>query len=138
MVALRPLIEPLAFVSANPHTHLSISSLNVEHVMRRQRQKYEQEMSALAIRAKPLGEDRQHRRYWWGLGGQRGCLFVEDSDPRLMGAWNSMSEVDALIAALDRRGVRELGLLTELNKVGAHRVLLARDLRCIRSDHTHW
>ena len=74
-------------------------------------------MSALAVRAEPLGEDRHRRRYWWGLGGQRGCLFVEDAEGGLVGAWTSPSEVAALMAALDKRGVREARLLAELTKV---------------------
>lgn len=83
----------------------------------RKRAAYERELSELAVRAKPLGQDRHYRRYWWGLGAQRGCLFVEDAEARLVGAWHTIAEIDSLMQALDGRGVREQGLLAELSKV---------------------
>lgn len=114
----------------------------------------------------PLGQDRQQRRYWWGLAGHRPVVWVEDGEVRarlgcgfwgpslafawappcmlrvpapherqghrfdrssrllivfcspssavpLQGRWgahSSLAELDALVASLDRRGVRELDL----------------------------
>ncbi|MCJ1461826.1 hypothetical protein MMC07_000425 [Pseudocyphellaria aurata] len=89
---------------------------DAEEALMQKRAAYERELSSLAVRAKPLGQDRHYRRYWWGLGGQRGCLFVEDADAKLLGAWHTTAEIDGLIKALDGKGVREHGLLAELNK----------------------
>ncbi|KAK9806531.1 hypothetical protein WJX73_007900 [Symbiochloris irregularis] len=89
---------------------------SAEQAIMQRRQAYERELSALAIRAEPLGQDRHWRRYWWGLGSQRGCLFVEDCSAGVIGAWTSPQEVAALMAALDNRGLRERGLLAELTK----------------------
>ena len=60
----------------------------------------------------------------WGLGSQRGCLFVEDCSAGVIGAWTSPQEVAALLAALDNRGLRERGLLSELTKVGVKLAIL--------------
>ena len=46
-------------------------------------------------------------------------MLVEDTDAQTMGAWADWPGLSGLQAALDKRGERELGLLTELSKVGA-------------------
>ena len=53
----------------------------------------------------------------WRLGAQGACLIVEDADKGLLGAWSSRQEVQQLVAALDRRGDREVALANELTKV---------------------
>ena len=53
----------------------------------------------------------------WNLGGQKASLMVEDPDTGRLGAWSCQEDVHKLCAALDRRGERELALLTEISKV---------------------
>ena len=43
--------------------------------------------------------------------------MVEDPDTGRLGAWSCQEDVHKLCAALDRRGERELALLTEISKV---------------------
>ena len=83
----------------------------------RQQEAYERELEKFNIRRAPLGQDRHFRRYWWGAAGQRGALYVEDEQ----GCWavlRTRADLDALMAALDKRGVRELALHGALEKVG--------------------
>ena len=63
----------------------------------------------------PLGLDRYYRRYWWGLGGVRGVVYVEAED----GCWarlSSLEELGGLVESLDERGVREAELLDSIDK----------------------
>ena len=53
----------------------------------------------------------------WNLGGQKASLMVEDPDTGRLGAWSCQEDVHKLCAALDKRGERELALLTEITKV---------------------
>ena len=66
----------------------------------------------------------------WRLGAQSACLIVEDADQGLLGAWSSRQEVQQLVAALDRRGERELALANELTKVSHKEMPLAKLLPC--------
>lgn len=68
------------------------------------------------MRRAPLGLDRHHRRYWYGVAGQRSLLYVEDADGK-WGALRTPEQLDALLAALDKRGVRESALHAALEKV---------------------
>lgn len=77
---------------------------------------YEREIEKYAVRRLPLGCDRKHRRYWWGLAGNRTALFVQDASDGSWGAFKSPEELDGLMDALDKRGVREAGLLEALEK----------------------
>ena len=67
------------------------------------------EDAAVAVRTKALGKDRFLRTYWWGIGGVKGAVYVED----LKGNWGVLTarrEVDALVDALHVWGVREKAL----------------------------
>lgn len=68
------------------------------------------------MRRNPLGWDRAHRRYWWGLAGERRCIYTEDAAGRI-GLMTAPEHLDALTAALDARGAREAGLLASCEKV---------------------
>ncbi|KAL4440713.1 hypothetical protein ABPG77_000422 [Micractinium sp. CCAP 211/92] len=86
-----------------------------EEAIMRAQEALEERLERYATRRAPLGADRQHRRYWWGLAGHRASVWVED----LQGRWGSVStlaELDALVASLDRRGVRELALAEAIEK----------------------
>ncbi len=48
----------------------------------------EERLERYATRRAPLGADRQHRRYWWGLAGHRASVWVEDLQVSLLrGTW---------------------------------------------------
>ncbi len=51
----------------------------------------------------------------WGVAGQRGVIYVEDFAGR-MGVMTQIEDLEAVAAALDRRGVRELALSTAIDK----------------------
>lgn len=51
----------------------------------------------------------------WGVAGQRCVVYVEDFDGRV-GVMTQIEDLDAVAAALDRRGVRELALSTAIDK----------------------
>lgn len=85
----------------------------------RQQEAFEQELERYNIRRAPLGQDRNYRRYWWGVAGQRSHIYVEDDRGRLS-FMSTVKEVDELMAALDKRGIRELALHTGLEKVNRH------------------
>lgn len=53
--------------------------------------------------------------YRWGVAGQRGVVYVEDFDGRV-GVMTQIEDLDAVAAALDRRGVRELALSVAIDK----------------------
>jgi hypothetical protein len=78
-------------------------------------------------RLTPLGRDRQHALYYFldGLGGAdaavgTGKLFMwSDRTDARAGSWGyyaTPEEVDALLASLDERGVREFALKTALTE----------------------
>lgn len=84
----------------------------------RQQEAFEKELEKFSIRRVPLGTDRHHRRYWWGLAGQRAAIYIEKPE----GEWtvlSSASELDALMTALEKRGIRELALHAALEKVSS-------------------
>lgn len=74
---------------------------------------YESELEKFIVRRAPLGTDRHFRRYWWGVAGARAAVYVEQdtgAGAGRLGSWTSPSELQALLDALDKRGVRELAL----------------------------
>ena len=69
----------------------------------RRQELYEQEMEQYIVRPCPLGLDRKHRRYWWGVGGVRGCVSVEGEHE---GEWHRIDcpeQLEQLAASLDTR-----------------------------------
>jgi hypothetical protein len=79
----------------------------------------EEQLGRHALRRAPLGYDRRYRRYWWGLGGHRAALFVEDGDGgngNVWGQYDTVEAVEALLESMDRRGVRERALAEALEK----------------------
>lgn len=71
-------------------------------------------MERFITRRQPLGLDRYGRKYWWDVGGQRAVLMVEEADGSAWAAYTSPAEVQALIASLQLRGVRECELRRSL------------------------
>ncbi|KAL4457501.1 hypothetical protein ABPG75_012366 [Micractinium tetrahymenae] len=86
-----------------------------EEAIMRAQEALEERLEKYATRRAPLGADRHHRRYWWGLAGHRALVWVEDMEGR-WGSISSLTELDALLASLDRRGVRELALAESFEK----------------------
>lgn len=84
--------------------------------MRRRQEEFERELERCSVRRAPLGWDRAHRRYWWGLAGERACIYTEDGDGRI-GCMTAPDQLSALMAVLDSRGLREAGLLASCEKV---------------------
>lgn len=90
----------------------------------RQHEQHERQAGRLAVRHNPIGLDRYHRRYWWGLAGERGVLFVEEGNDGEDASWSvaqltSPPQLDALLTALDRDGIREAALAQNLEDVRA-------------------
>ncbi|KAI4364347.1 hypothetical protein MLD38_020453 [Melastoma candidum] len=75
---------------------------------------YEREVEKLFIRANPLGKDKDHNRYWWFR--RDGRIFVESSDSKTWGYYDSRKELDALMGSLNTKGERERALLKQLEK----------------------
>lgn len=84
--------------------------------MRRRQEEFERELERCSVRRAPLGWDRAHRRYWWGLAGERACIYTEDGDGRIS-RMTAPDQLSALMAVLDSRGLREAGLLASCEKV---------------------
>ncbi|KIZ03897.1 hypothetical protein MNEG_4059 [Monoraphidium neglectum] len=93
----------------------------------------EKEMEKCAVRRAPLGADRHHRAFWWGLGGHGAALLsggggagggggIEGALAAGAGAEEAWLAVDTpdiaerLPAALDVRGAREKELRATLEK----------------------
>ncbi len=55
---------------------------------------------------RPIGIDRYHRRYWWGLGGAKSDILVEDTD-EFVALVTSKDALTELLESLDVRGERE-------------------------------
>ena len=85
-----------------------------EEALAKAQEVLEERMEALALRRCALGSDRHHRQYWFFPKGAG--LYVEEENSKKWGVLSSIEEVDALIASLDKRGIRELGLLRALEK----------------------
>lgn len=88
---------------------------DAEVMSRKQRKEYlEREMEKRFIRTTPLGKDKDHNRYWFFR--RDGRIFVENSDSTLWGYYNTKAELDAFIASLNPKGVRERALKKQLEK----------------------
>eukprot|EP00884_Botryococcus_braunii_P006687 jgi/Botrbrau1/16019/Bobra.0268s0001.1 len=74
----------------------------------------ERQQGRFAVRHNPLGLDRNYRKYWWGLGGERDVLYVEDGER--IAPISSAAELNALLATLDRCGTRESALALEIEQ----------------------
>ncbi|KAK9817866.1 hypothetical protein WJX72_003391 [[Myrmecia] bisecta] len=85
-----------------------------DQIVKRQ-EAYEKEVEKFLVRRAPLGLDRHHRKYWWGMAGYRALVYVED-EAGLWGSWSQPGEVEAVMAVLDKRGIRESALLDALGK----------------------
>jgi hypothetical protein len=86
-----------------------------EKEARKKEAKRMDEDAAVSVRTKSLGKDRRHRTYWWGVGGMKGVLYVEEVD----GAWGVLStrkEVDQLMDALHAWGNNERALKQALQR----------------------
>ena len=84
----------------------------------RRQEEFERALDECCIRREPLGWDRKHRCYWWGVAGERAVIYVQDWNGH-MGAMSTPEELDALMDALEPRGVREHGLQSALEKVAS-------------------
>lgn len=51
----------------------------------RAQEELEEKLEKYSVRRVPLGTDRHHRRYWWGLAGHRPVVWVEDAE--VSGSW---------------------------------------------------
>lgn len=90
------------------------------HCSRRRQEEFERALEDCCIRREPLGWDRKHRCYWWGVAGERRLVYVQDWSGH-MGVLATPEQLDALMDALEPRGVREHGLQGSLEKVGCLR-----------------
>lgn len=71
-------------------------------------------LERFAVRRAPLGWDRHHRSYWWGFGGKRDVVWVMGGEGQV-GVWTQPAQLSSLRQSLDKRGVREAGLMQSLN-----------------------
>ncbi|PSC69056.1 DDT domain-containing protein [Micractinium conductrix] len=86
-----------------------------EEAILRAQEELEAKLEKYSVRRGPLGTDRHHRCYWWGLAGHRSVVWVEDAEGR-WGSFSSTAELDALLVSLNRRGVRELDLAETIER----------------------
>lgn len=56
-----------------------------EEAIFRAQEALEEKLEKYSTRRAPLGADRHHRRYWWGLAGHRPAVYVEDGE--VGGCW---------------------------------------------------
>uniref|UniRef100_A0A383VPI7 PHD-type domain-containing protein n=1 Tax=Tetradesmus obliquus TaxID=3088 RepID=A0A383VPI7_TETOB len=86
------------------------------------------ELARYSIRSEPLGMDRHHQRYWH-MQSLPSIIFVESAEGDSLGLITNRSQLDALMAGLNKRGSRESAL---------HQVLQKRYdefCRCLRPPH---
>lgn len=87
-----------------------------EEALELARQAYQDKVEKLKIRRDPLGFDRHHRRYWYGVGGYKAGILVEGPNGKLA-CIQTEKELDNLLYSLDCRGVREKKLSEELKSI---------------------
>lgn len=95
---------------------LKLRTILIFYLHCRAQQILEEKLDKYSVRRQPLGLDRHHRRYWYGLGGDWSKIYIEDEQ----GHWRIVATVDdfeVLVGSLDVRGVRELALMQALEKV---------------------
>lgn len=101
-----------------PQKRLGKDKREAEALLAQTQDAYQKELDKYVSRRQPLGLDRHHRRYWWGLAGLRAQLLVED--PMRNNRWGVFSrpeDVSALSDSLQPRGCREKELKQSLDKV---------------------
>ncbi|CAL5227755.1 g10774 [Coccomyxa viridis] len=101
---------------AEANRELERQQAEMEDATIRRQEEFERALEDCCIRREPLGWDRQHRCYWWGVAGERALVHVQAWDGR-MGAISTPDHLDALMDALEPRGVREHGLQASLEKM---------------------
>lgn len=57
--------------------HLSVCTPSL---VCRAQEELEAKLEKYSVRRGPLGTDRHHRCYWWGLAGHRSVVWVEDAE----------------------------------------------------------
>ena len=78
-------------------------------------QAYRERIEKLRLRQEPIGVDRYYRKYFWGLAGLRGALFIVDKNEKLSEI-NTETDLDILLSTLDSRGIREKALKESIEK----------------------
>ncbi|KAF6250372.1 hypothetical protein COO60DRAFT_1629876 [Scenedesmus sp. NREL 46B-D3] len=73
------------------------------------------ELARYMIRSEPLGMDRHHQRYWH-MQSLPSIIFVESAEGDTLGLITNRSQLDALMAGLNKRGTRESALHQVLHK----------------------
>ena len=73
------------------------------------------EDNAVSVRTKSLGKDRNGRTYWWGVGGEKGVVYVEDVDGK-WGVFSERTDLDSLMEALHVWGANEKVLKQNLQR----------------------
>jgi hypothetical protein len=58
-----------------------------EEAIYRAQEELEEKLEKYNVRRVPLGTDRHHRRYWWGLAAYRPAVYVEDQEVGGMAGW---------------------------------------------------
>ncbi|CAM9362910.1 unnamed protein product, partial [Ectocarpus sp. 4 AP-2014] len=91
----------------NPHNRRSTEAemITARMLMESPDVKTVRELGSVKVRLKPLGLDRDRRRYWLFATGEDHRLFVEHKE--VWGCYYRVSQLKALHKWLDRRGVRE-------------------------------
>lgn len=80
-----------------------------------QRREYlQREIDKRFIRTEPLGKDKDYNRYWFFR--RDGRIFVESWDSKQWGYYSTKEELDAFKGSLNRKGVRERALQSQLEK----------------------
>ena len=104
---------------------------------RKKEEKRMQEDSDVAVRVKSLGQDRDRNTYWWGIGGVKAALYVEDIDGKWF-VYTTRQEVKELMDALHHWGIRERKLKQELKRrvvtINAEFRRAARELEDAEAD----
>ena len=80
----------------------------------RREEAFERELARVAVRCNPLGKDRHHNRYFWHPS-LKGMILVESPDGKFS-RLKRKDELDALLQALNPKGIRELALKGNLEK----------------------
>ncbi|KAK9860443.1 hypothetical protein WJX84_001872 [Apatococcus fuscideae] len=80
---------------------------------------FEGRLAERSVRSEPMGCDRYFRRYWW-LPGEPGALYVEEADGSAVALVTSTEQLDSIMTGLNRKGLRERGLLAALRRKHSH------------------
>ena len=88
-----------------------------EASMKIAKQTMEEKLEKFKVRREPLGSDRNNCRYWWGAGGSKSEILVEDPDGKL-GVISTVKDFEKLVASLETRGIQEHKLHEALIRYG--------------------